>query len=61
MPSLYSLMLRSAHVIGVVPLQATTLISAKALGNAWKAALKGSAQPFTIHVVNERGEALWQI
>lgn len=61
MNALYSLRLQSLHVIGVVPLPSRTLIAAKALGLAWKAALAGSAQPFTIHVVNERGESLWQI
>lgn len=61
MSALYSLRLCSLHVIGIVPLPARTLISAKALGVAWKAALAGSAQPFTIHVVNEQGESLWQI
>lgn len=57
----YSLRLVSAHVIGIVPLTAAHLSTAKALGNAWKAALKGSASPFEIHVVNERGESLWRV
>jgi hypothetical protein len=59
--SRYSLRLVSAHVIGIVPLPSATLISAKALGSAWKAALKGSAQPFSIHVVNEQGESQWEL
>jgi hypothetical protein len=60
-PARYSLRLVSAYVVGIVPLSASTLIAAKALGGAWKAALKGSAQPFTIHVCDDQGVSLWEV
>lgn len=57
----YSLRLSSAHVVGVVPLPSATLSTARAFGEAWKRALKGSAQPFTLVVINERQENVWSL
>lgn len=57
----YLLQLSSARVIGAIPLPVSTLGSAKALGAAWKHAMRGTQETFTFTITNENGETLWTL
>lgn len=57
----YFLLLSGARVMGSVPLPVSTFNAAKSMGSAWKLALRGSAEPFTLKITDEKGVTLWTL
>lgn len=55
----YFLLLSGARVMGSVPLPVSTFNAAKTMGAVWKLALRGSAEPFSLKITDEKGVTLW--
>jgi hypothetical protein len=47
--------------MGSVPLPVSTFNAAKVAGMAWKLALRGSAEPFSLKITDEKGVTLWTL
>lgn len=45
--------------MGSVPLPVSTFNAAKTMGAVWKLALRGSAEPFSLKITDEKGVTLW--